>query len=85
MRRVPTPAPAPVPAPAQREDSKYAPARSVRIDDDLWSRARERAKSDGITISEVINRFVEGYAEGHLDVPQMRMVYSSAPGETRTD
>lgn len=85
MRRVPTPAPAPAPAPTQRDDSKYAPARSVRIDDDVWSRARARAKSDGITISEVINRFVEGYAEGHINAPQMRMVYGETPGDTSAD
>ena len=82
MRRIPTPAPAKQEAPSTRDESKYAPARSVRIHDDVWSSARERAKDDGITISEVINRFVEGYAEGHLAAPQMRMVYSDS-GDTK--
>lgn len=71
------PASAPAAAPSPRGGSKYAPARSVRIDDDVWSRARARAKADGVTISEVINRFVEGYAEGRIDAPRLRMVYGS--------
>jgi predicted DNA-binding ribbon-helix-helix protein len=30
------------------------PARSVRIDDELWSAVQEQAKKDGVTVTTVI-------------------------------
>lgn len=59
------------------DTTKYAPVRSVRVDDQMWTKARKRAKKDGMTMSEVISRFVEGYATGNVDAPRMQMVYSA--------
>lgn len=55
---------------------KYAPTRTIRIDDDTWDRAKTRAAEDGLTISSVMARFVTGYAEGKVSAPQTRIVYS---------
>jgi hypothetical protein len=62
------------------------PARSVRVADDVWERAKRRATYEGSTISHVTALFVEGYANGLLNAPRVRVVYDSAttvePGTT---
>jgi hypothetical protein len=55
--------------------SKYPPVRSVRVDEALWARAKRRAKADGVTMSDVMFRFVEGYAKGMLNLPKVQVVY----------
>jgi predicted transcriptional regulator len=37
------------------------PARNVRISDDLWRAAQERAEAKGETVSDVIRRALERY------------------------
>lgn len=59
------------------KSKNYAPVRSVRVDNATWEMAAKRAEKDGLTMSTVMLRFIEGYATGHLAAPRMEMVYSS--------
>ena len=43
---------------APRPDNK---ARTIRVPDDLWAKARERADERGETISDAVRRFLERY------------------------
>lgn len=52
------------------------PARSVRVGDDVWLKAKKRAEFDGVTISHVIYVLLEGYAKGYLNLPQVEVRYS---------
>ena len=54
----------------------YSPVRSVRVDDELWHRAQIRAAADGVTMSRVLLRFVQGYADGRVDLPRTELVFS---------
>lgn len=36
-------------------------SRVIRVPDDLWNRARERADERGETVSEAVRRFLERY------------------------
>lgn len=40
------------------------PLRSMRISEDLWSKAQARAKHDRETVTDVIRRALEDYTEG---------------------
>ena len=37
------------------------PARAIRVPDELWCRAQERAAERGETVSEAIRKFLERY------------------------
>lgn len=39
------------------------PQRTIRIADDLWTRAQARADEKGETVSEAVRRFLERYAK----------------------
>ena len=56
------------------------PARSVRIETPTWDRATRRASIEGTTISEVIQLFVKGYAEGKINAPRTQVVYGPTAG-----
>lgn len=48
-------------------NSSNTPARSVRIDDELWHAAQEQAKKDGVTVTSVIvNGLYEYLKEARL-------------------
>lgn len=55
---------------------RYTPTRSVRIDDELWNRAKDRAGKEGVTISRATYLLVEGYALGLVNLPRVQLVYS---------
>lgn len=58
------------------------PARSVRIADEVWDRARNRAAYEGVTISYVIDSLLEGYSKGLLNLPKVQVQYQQpASGE----
>jgi antitoxin component of RelBE/YafQ-DinJ toxin-antitoxin module len=40
------------------------PQRTVRVPDDVWLAAQERAAQEGVTISEVIRRALQKYGAG---------------------
>jgi hypothetical protein len=56
-------------------------ARSVRVADTVWERAKNRAAYDGTNISKVINALLEGYSKGLLDLPRVEVHYTQ-PRET---
>lgn len=59
-------------------NQKYAPTRTIRVNDETWERAKSRAESEGLTISQVLTRFVTGYGERKIEVPKMQIVYPAA-------
>jgi hypothetical protein len=52
------------------------PVRSVRIPDDIWDPAVERAAAAGMTMSEVLLAFTRGYSEHRINAPQIQYDYS---------
>lgn len=63
--------------------SKYAKPRSVRVEDDLWARAGERAKAEGTNLSAVLNLLLQGYASRKLDLPRVELVWDQPGSEVR--
>lgn len=41
--------------------SSPIPIRSIRVQDEIWDPAKERADGEGETMSAVINRLLDGY------------------------
>lgn len=58
--------------------TKY-PTRSVRIDDQTWEMAKRRAEAEGVTISRVLTLLTEGYAQGKVALPQVKVIYGKTP------
>lgn len=56
------------------------PARSVRISDEVWERAKNRAAYEGTTVSHVLASLAEGYSKGLLDLPRVTVTFK-APKE----
>lgn len=54
---------------------KELPVRSARISDEVWEKARIRANYEGITMSNVMSLFVEGYSTGALNLPRITVMY----------
>lgn len=52
----------------KRKLRKVTKPRSVRVPDELWERARDRADSEGVTMSEVLHDFIEAYANGTVSL-----------------
>lgn len=57
---------------------KYAPTRSVRVEDAVWEAAKRRARSEGKTMSEIVVLLVDGYSRGMIDPPRVQLVYSKS-------
>jgi predicted HicB family RNase H-like nuclease len=38
--------------------------RNIRVPDELWNAAQERAAREDVTLSQLIRRFLRAYAEG---------------------
>ena len=51
------------------------PTRTIRVNEQNWNTAKQRAHGEGTTISQVIGLFVAGYAAGELDAPETRVGY----------
>lgn len=51
------------------------PVRTTRIPDDVWDVARARAEKDGVSMSQMMQRLVEGYARGKIALPRVELVY----------
>lgn len=52
-------------------ESKYPPARSVRIGAPLWKTAKLRAQADKVTMSRVMLTLVAAYAFGEIDLKDL--------------
>jgi hypothetical protein len=44
-----------------------AQARFIRVDDDTWKKAQQRAAQENTTVSELARTWIEWYAEGYAD------------------
>lgn len=64
-----------MPTPERQLRAREMPVRSVRIADELWARAMARADEDGVTMSYVIQMFVEGYADRKIELPWVITIY----------
>lgn len=60
----------------RKDGTLYPPTRSVRVDDEVWAKVGRRAAYEGVTISHVIYTFLQGYAEGMINLPRIRTVYT---------
>lgn len=72
---------APEKAQAKAKPASGAP-RSIRITDEIWDPAVERAEAEGHSMISVITELVEGYGRGKISLPQIVKVY---PGESVED
>lgn len=52
-----------------------SPVRTTRIGDDIWEAAKVRASKDGVSMSQMMLRLVEGYSKGKIALPRVEMVY----------
>lgn len=55
-----------------------AQVRSFRVQPDLWRAASAKAEADGHTMSDIINFFIKGYAEGLIDAPTIQLIFGRA-------
>lgn len=60
------------------------PARSIRVSDEAWNKARARAEYEGVTVSHVAAMLIEGYSKGLLNPPQVTVTYQQPPSLTDT-
>lgn len=59
-----------------REKGSAMPARSIRIPDEIWEKAKWRAGTkDHVTLSHVIYTLLEGYALGKVHLPRVEVIY----------
>jgi hypothetical protein len=52
-------------------------SRSVRTGAEVWSRAKRRAESEGVTLNHVINEILEGYGRGLINLPKITKQYQA--------
>ena len=50
-----------------RNTANHTTNRSIRISDDVWARALQRAETDQVVLSELVRDFVTRYADGQTD------------------
>ena len=61
------------------------PVRSARISDDVWDKAQRRATYEGVTMSQVIHEFVDGYGSRLVDLPTVEVKFTKPkPAEVPT-
>lgn len=54
--------------------------RSFRCADSVWTKAQDRAKSEGKTMSSVVAELLEGYGKGYIDTPKIVKQYAGQKG-----
>lgn len=57
---------------------RYDPVRTSRISDAVWDKARERAQSEEVSMSRMINLLVTGYADKQINLPTVKLVFDNA-------
>lgn len=50
---------------------------SLRVHDEIWTRATRRAQSEGHTINGVLEELLEGYGNGLLNMPRITKTYNT--------
>lgn len=49
---------------SQRDTSRYTKLRSVRVPNELWNEAAEKAHGEDMTLAEVIRAMLADYVDG---------------------
>lgn len=62
---------------------KRTASHSVRTTDALWLKAKRRATFEGVTMNHVISEFLEGYANGRINLPTVVKTYGPKAGGDR--
>lgn len=65
------------PKPGMRRNQPSSP-HSFRCTDATWEKAKARASEDGVPMNYVVEQFLIGYAQGMLNLPQVKVSFSSA-------
>ncbi|QGZ16744.1 hypothetical protein PBI_DEWDROP_97 [Microbacterium phage Dewdrop] len=60
-----------------KSTEKREPNHSIRASDELWKKARSRASDEGLTMNDVVEKILSGYARGLLDMPKMTKTFIS--------
>ncbi len=47
--------------------SRGTTLRNVRVSDELWQAAQQRAETEGVNVSEVIRSLLQAWVEGLID------------------
>lgn len=50
---------------------------SIRCHDDVWEKAKRRAKQDGTVINTVLEEILEGYGDGLINLPKVTKSYAA--------
>lgn len=68
--------------PRRPNGSKEMPARSIRVGDEAWERAKRRANYEGVTMSNMAAQLIDGYGKGFINLPKHQVVYepTAQPG-----
>ena len=68
------------PQPRRPNGSREMPARSIRVAEEPWALAKQRATFEGITMSNMAAQLIEGYGKGYIDLPKTQKVYGPTKG-----
>ena len=56
------------------------PTRAIRVEDDLWRKAQQRAVERGETVSEAVRRFLERYTRTRAANERQEQLPQAHPG-----
>lgn len=54
-----------------KSTAKRGAGHSIRTTNALWAAAKRAAATDGLTMNEVIERILDGYSRGLMDLPKV--------------
>ncbi|AWN07761.1 hypothetical protein HOT31_gp090 [Microbacterium phage Hendrix] len=60
---------------APTSTAKREPKHSVRTTDQLWASAQRRARSEGITMNDVVEGILSGYTRGLMNLPKVTKTF----------
>lgn len=66
-----------------RFEGRKQPTRSIRVDNETWERVKERAQDEGITPSYALYLITVAYAEGAMDLPEVKLYIPNAGKQAR--
>jgi hypothetical protein len=50
---------------------------SIRCHNDVWEKAKRRAKQEGTVLNAVLEEILEGYGDGLINLPKVTKSYAS--------
>lgn len=63
-------------SPTTKATGRPKQSHSVRVHDEIWSKAKRRAESEGTTVNGVVEEILEGYGRGLLNLPKIVKTYN---------